>query len=42
MLIASMVICAFIPALVRRALREENRVSEDRRRELERSYLATI
>jgi diguanylate cyclase (GGDEF)-like protein/putative nucleotidyltransferase with HDIG domain len=42
MLLASMVICSFIPALVRKALREENQVSEERRLELERSYLATI
>jgi diguanylate cyclase (GGDEF)-like protein/putative nucleotidyltransferase with HDIG domain len=42
MLIASMVICAFIPGLVRRALRDENRLAEQRRQELEGSYLATI
>jgi len=42
MLMASMVICAFIPALVRRALREENQLAERRRQELEGSYLATI
>lgn len=42
MLLASMVICAFIPALVRRALREENQLAEHRRHELEASYLATI
>ena len=42
MVMASMVICAFIPALVRRALREENQLAERRRQELEGSYLATI
>jgi diguanylate cyclase (GGDEF)-like protein/putative nucleotidyltransferase with HDIG domain len=42
MLLASMAICAFVPAMVRRALREENGISEQRRRELEQSYLATI
>ena len=42
LLAASMVICAFIPALVRKALREENRLAEHRRLELEESYLSTI
>src|SRR5437868_9078059 len=42
MVMASMVICAFVPALVRRALREENQLAERRRQELEGSYLATI
>jgi diguanylate cyclase (GGDEF)-like protein len=39
---ASMVICAYIPALVRKALRAENELAERRRLELEESYLATI
>jgi diguanylate cyclase (GGDEF)-like protein/putative nucleotidyltransferase with HDIG domain len=42
LLAASMVICAYIPALVRKALRAENRVAEQRREELEQSYLATV
>jgi diguanylate cyclase (GGDEF)-like protein len=42
LLAASMVICAYIPALVRKALRAENQVAEQRREELEQSYLATI
>jgi len=41
-LAASMVICAYIPALVRKALRAENRLAEQRRLELEASYLSTI
>ena len=41
-LTASMVVCAFVPSLVRRALRRENLLAEARRHELERSYLATI
>src|SRR5579864_314971 len=42
LLLASMVICAFIPGLVRKALREENQLAEQRRLELEQSYLTTI
>jgi diguanylate cyclase (GGDEF)-like protein/putative nucleotidyltransferase with HDIG domain len=42
LLLASMVICAFIPGLVRKALRDENRLAEQRRLELEQSYLTTI
>jgi diguanylate cyclase (GGDEF)-like protein/putative nucleotidyltransferase with HDIG domain len=42
LLAASMVICAYIPALVRKALRAENDLAERRRLELEESYLATI
>ncbi|MEA2635853.1 MAG: hypothetical protein QOH92_2620 [Chloroflexota bacterium] len=42
LLAASMVICAYIPALVRKALRAENQVAEQRREELEQSYLATV
>lgn len=42
LLMASMVICAFVPALVRKALRRENQLAEERRHEVERSYLATI
>jgi diguanylate cyclase (GGDEF)-like protein len=42
LLLASMAVCAFIPALVRKALREETRVAEQRRYELEQSYLTTI
>ena len=41
-LAAAMVICAYLPARVRRALREEGQLAESRRRELEDSYLATI
>lgn len=41
-LLASMVVCAFVPSMVRTALRRENRVAEQRREELEQSYLATI
>lgn len=41
-LAAAMVVCAFVPSLVRRALRRENLVAETRRVELEGSYLATI
>jgi hypothetical protein len=37
LLAASMVICAYIPALVRKALRAENQVAEQRREELEQS-----
>jgi diguanylate cyclase (GGDEF)-like protein/putative nucleotidyltransferase with HDIG domain len=42
LLAASMVICAYIPALVRKALRAENQLAEQRREELERSYLSTV
>src|SRR5207237_349448 len=42
LLAASMVICAYIPALVRKALRAENQLAEQRRLELEQSYLTTI
>ena len=42
LLVASMAICAFVPALVRKALRGENQLAERRRLELEGSYLATI
>ena len=42
LLAASMVICAYIPALVRKALRAENQLAEERRLELEQSYLTTI
>jgi len=42
LLAASMVICAYVPALVRKALRAENQVAEQRREELEQSYLATV
>ena len=41
-LAASMVICAYIPALGRKALREENQLAERRRMQLEESYLSTI
>src|SRR5438309_6881182 len=42
LLAASMVICAYVPGLVRKALRAENQVAERRREELEQSYLATV
>lgn len=42
LLAASMVICAYIPALVRKALRTENELAEQRRLELEQSYMSTI
>jgi diguanylate cyclase (GGDEF)-like protein len=42
LLAASMVICAYIPGLVRKALRAENQLAERRRLELEESYLSTI
>src|SRR5207302_1390175 len=42
LLAASMVICAYIPALVRKALRAENQLAERRRMQLEESYLSTI
>jgi diguanylate cyclase (GGDEF)-like protein/putative nucleotidyltransferase with HDIG domain len=41
-LTAAMVICAYIPALGRKALREENQLAERRRMQLEESYLSTI
>jgi diguanylate cyclase (GGDEF)-like protein len=41
-LLASMVVCAFVPSMVAAALRAENRLAERRRDELEQSYLATI
>jgi diguanylate cyclase (GGDEF)-like protein/putative nucleotidyltransferase with HDIG domain len=41
-LAASMVICAYIPALGRKAWREENQLAERRRMQLEESYLSTI
>ena len=42
LLATSMVICAYIPALGRKALREENQLAERRRLQLEESYLSTI
>lgn len=42
LLAASMVICAYIPALGRKALRGENQLAERRRMQLEESYLSTI
>src|SRR5438270_6150592 len=42
LLAATMVICAYIPALGRKALREENQLAERRRMQLEESYLSTI
>ncbi len=42
LLAASMVICAYIPALGRKALSEENQLAERRRMQLEESYLSTI
>jgi diguanylate cyclase (GGDEF)-like protein len=41
-LLASMVVCTFVPSMVRTALRRETRIAEQRREELEQSYLATI
>ena len=41
-LLASMVVCASVPSMVAAALRAENRLAEQRRDELEQSYLATI
>jgi diguanylate cyclase (GGDEF)-like protein/putative nucleotidyltransferase with HDIG domain len=41
-LLASMVVCAFVPSMVAAALRAETRMAERRRDELEQSYLATI
>src|SRR3989475_603189 len=42
LLAVSMVICAYIPAIGRRALSKENQLAERRRMELEDSYLSTI
>jgi len=42
LLAVSMVICAYIPAIGRRALSKENQLAEGRRMELENSYLSTI
>ena len=41
-LVASMVICTYVPSMVRKALGQENLLASDRELELERSYLATI
>jgi len=41
-LVASMVICAYVPSMVRKALGQENVLASARELELERSYLATI
>src|SRR2546425_6781544 len=41
-LLASMVVCGFVPSMVAAALRKENRLVERQRDELEGSYLATI
>ena len=41
-LLPCMVVCAFVPSMVAAALRAENRLAEQRRDELEKSYLATI
>src|SRR3989442_6844141 len=41
-LLASMVVCAFVPSMVAAALRKANRLVEHQRDELEGSYLATI
>ena len=41
-LLVSMLVCTFVPSMVRTALRRENRVAEERRQELEQSYLATV
>jgi len=41
-LLASMVVCGFVPSMVAAALRNENRLVERQRDELEQSYLATI
>ncbi|HEY0493961.1 MAG TPA: HD domain-containing phosphohydrolase, partial [Candidatus Dormibacteraeota bacterium] len=41
-LVSSMVICTYVPAMVRKALRQENALASAREQELERSYLATI
>src|SRR5256714_1710570 len=41
-LLASMVVCAFVPSMVAAALRKETRLVERQRDELEQSYLATI
>src|SRR5437870_11193746 len=42
LLTVAMVICAYIPAIGRRALSKENQLAERRRMELENSYLPTI
>lgn len=42
LLMAASVICAYIPALVRKALREENALAGEQRKKLEESYLSTI
>ncbi|HYM49477.1 MAG TPA: HD domain-containing phosphohydrolase [Candidatus Limnocylindrales bacterium] len=42
MLVACMAIGAYLPSRVRRMLTDENRVAEERRSELEKTYLATI
>jgi diguanylate cyclase (GGDEF)-like protein/putative nucleotidyltransferase with HDIG domain len=41
-LLVSMLVCTFVPSMVRTALRRENRLAEQRREELEQSYLATV
>lgn len=41
-LVASMVICTYVPSMVRKALSQENVLASAREVELERSYLATI
>src|SRR6202011_1845121 len=41
-LLPCMVICAFVPSMVAAALRAENRLADQRRDKLEKSYLATI
>jgi diguanylate cyclase (GGDEF)-like protein/putative nucleotidyltransferase with HDIG domain len=41
-LVASMVICTYVPSMVRKALGRENVLASARELELERSYLATI
>jgi diguanylate cyclase (GGDEF)-like protein/putative nucleotidyltransferase with HDIG domain len=41
-LVASMVICTYVPSMVRKALGQENSLGTARELELERSYLATI
>jgi len=41
-LLASMVVCVFVPSMVAAALRKENRLVERQGDELEQSYLATI
>ena len=41
-LASSMVICCYVPSMVRKALRQENALAVARELELEKSYLATI